>query len=356
MTDFLDFDQWLVKLKGYVVDNGGTVSDFNPYSTNIALLSAFAAGGEDLDSALAELLDRFFIDSSEDLDLDNRLADIGMARKAATPAAGSCACGKSAPAGQDILIPAGTILRTQLAPFVRVLTTVDATLIAGATSVAVSVEAIDIGYQSNLLPGATLELFGSIVAGIETFVVTSPGLTGGVDRESDAAYRARVPAYIAGLGRGTRAAIRAGALAHDGVTSVGIDDATTGAIAVYLDPGAGHALTADQVAAILADLRENWKPAGCSLAVTAAIEDTTAIACTVYPSAGFQHSALVAPIQAAIAALLNGKQLGETLYLSELVRAGLDVTGVGNFTVQTPTADHTPATGHVIRAGAITVS
>lgn len=119
--------------------------------------------------------------SAEYLDLHG--SDDGLARNAATYAAGTCSF------TTDLVntVPAGArLLRSDRVVFVT-----DFEVVPTASPATVVVRAAEPGVLGNTDDGAVLTL-ETPISGVGDFTVDTNGLTGGVDRETDVSYRARI--------------------------------------------------------------------------------------------------------------------------------------------------------------------
>jgi uncharacterized phage protein gp47/JayE len=133
---------------------------------------------------------QLFIDSAESPYLDRRLADYGLAREGATPAAGNAIFDGTV----GFVIDAGTVLETSDASEQYV--TQDAGTIGSGGTVSIPILSITPGSASNAVAGALLELETAIAGVQPNAAVDSNGLTGGTDAETNPAFSARGLARI----------------------------------------------------------------------------------------------------------------------------------------------------------------
>lgn len=150
--------------------------------------------------------------------LDLHGADRGMTRRAALYAAGS------ATFTTDLvnMVPAGTrLVRGDGKVFI---TDHDVTPVVSPSQV--SVRADETGIKGNTLPGATLTL-ETPIAGVGDFTVSSGGLVGGVDSETDASFRQRILDVLRNPPHGgSPGEFKTWALSVAGVTRVFVQRAT----------------------------------------------------------------------------------------------------------------------------------
>lgn len=114
----------------------------------------------------------------------------------------------------------------------------------------------------------------------------------------------------------------------------------------YITDAAGGASSA-LLTAVEAEL-ENWRAAGVVVAVAAAAVVTQTVDLTVAFAAGFDTSDTRDAIKAAVIALVNGLDVGETLFASKIVAAA-SIAGVNNVVVSDPAGDVVPTAQQVIR-------
>lgn len=138
-----------------------------------------------------QIIDMFFLATTSGEYLDRRAADEGVVRNPGSKAAGFATASRSTPAPFGQLIPRGTIFETEDG-LVQFVAKDDVTLAQGETSVSFAIEAVNVGSAGNLQTGTILRQVGVAISLIETVSVDSPGLSGGLDKESDESLRARI--------------------------------------------------------------------------------------------------------------------------------------------------------------------
>lgn len=147
----------------------------------------------------------------------------GLPRTGAEKSTTTVTFSRATAPGSPVTIPSGTVVQT--AAGIQFKTTAAGTITSPATSVNVAVEALIAGVSGNVA-GGTITQFATPVSGVET-VTNASAATGGVNKEADDAFRARLDASGAGLGKATRAAVRAAVRAVAGVTqALVIENAT----------------------------------------------------------------------------------------------------------------------------------
>ncbi len=316
--------------------------------------------------ALAYVARQLFIDSAEAPYLDRRAAEYGITRNQATGATGSVTVTFT----QDALIPSGALLessdQTQ-----QYQTTTGTGFAGGGGTATITVAAITPGSAGNQVTGAPLTLMVAIAGVAPVATVTSPGLTGGTDLESDASLRARTEARIQAPPQGG-----SGADFWQWARNSGVP---TRAWAYPLNRGPG---TCDVTFVI--DTRPNNIPLTADIAtVQAAIAAAApvigeyvvyaptadALAITIHglvPNTAAQQAAVTAQLVALAASVPPGgatygdgvteplttgalfpTQTPGTLYLSQIEAAIEAAGGVLSYDLTAPSADVTFAAGHL---------
>jgi len=152
-----------------------------------------------LDAVAASLADAYVenhvlsyaydIDSKTDADLDSFCQLFGIARIAARRAVGTVTFSRTGDLTATVFIPVGTEIASSADTAIVVTTVTGATLMPGATSVTVPVQAVTAGPEGNLGAGQAT-LITSPIQGVNS-VVNTAALTGGMSRETDSELRAR---------------------------------------------------------------------------------------------------------------------------------------------------------------------
>jgi uncharacterized phage protein gp47/JayE len=167
-------------------------TDWSSGSANRTFWEVAAKLGANQQYMLARLYNLMFADSEELTgdSLDRRAMERAVFRKLGTKSSGFVLLSRSTPAPFDIFIPAGTTFST-VDRTVTMQTKADVIIQTGQTSATVQVEAVDIGQNGNLSTSTPLIQAGVAVVGIESASVSSPGLSGGTDTETDDELHAR---------------------------------------------------------------------------------------------------------------------------------------------------------------------
>lgn len=129
------------------------------------------------------------IDSKNDADLDSFCQLFGIARIPARRAVGTVTFSRTGDLTPTVFIPVGTEIASASDNSIVVTTVTGGTLMPGASSVTVPVQAVTAGPEGNLGAG-TATLITSPVQGINS-VTNTAAFTGGLSRETDSELRTR---------------------------------------------------------------------------------------------------------------------------------------------------------------------
>jgi Uncharacterized homolog of phage Mu protein gp47 len=208
------------------------VLDLTVGSVLRAILEANASLGLWLQWLIVEVLQTTRLATSSGSDCDSFGADFGFVRLPASTAAGIVTFGRFAPV-LAAFIPVGTTVMTSDGTQSFAVTADAANpaygpappgynLAAGIGSIDLPVAALVAGAAGDVL-GGTIGLLTSAIPGIDTVTNAAP-TSGGLDAESDAAFKARFGNYLASLARATPGAIEAAIAGVQQGLSVEIDE------------------------------------------------------------------------------------------------------------------------------------
>jgi uncharacterized phage protein gp47/JayE len=134
------------------------------------------------------------IDSKVDADLDAFTQLFGIARIPARRAIGTVTFSRTGDLAPTVFIPVGTEIASSSDSALVVTTVTGGTMMPGAASVTLPVQAVTAGPEGNLGAGMA-SLITSPIQGVNT-VVNTGALTGGTSRETDSELRARWKATV----------------------------------------------------------------------------------------------------------------------------------------------------------------
>lgn len=189
-TNPRNFDTILTDLMYNLRNKNSRLTDMNPGSIIRTILEVMAIAFDESYYFAEQIRSIVSITTATGEYLDLGVAERGLTRKPGEYATGEIIASRSTPAPFSQLIPAGTLFETE-DKSVKLKTTEDATLMVSETSVILSVEAVYSGRAGNLQEGTVLKQVGVAVNLLEEIDVAAPGLSGGVDTESDDALRTR---------------------------------------------------------------------------------------------------------------------------------------------------------------------
>jgi uncharacterized phage protein gp47/JayE len=338
-----------------------------------AILEANASVALWLQWLMVQLLATTRLATSTGTDCDSFGADFGFTRLPAVAASGQVVFSRFTPS-TAAFIPVGTNVSTaaNTQSFVVAADPTNAaynaasggfTLAAGIASLNVAVVANAAGVAGNVQPGA-ISLLSSAVSGVDT-VTNAAALTGGIDAESDTAFRARFGNYLASLSRATNLAICSAIAAIQQGLSYTITEnmnqaggTQMGFFVVTVDDGSG-----DPPASLLSTVQgavSAIRPVGTGFAVQGPVVAPANVAVSVTTAAGASHSAAVAAVAGAIESYIAGLPIGATLSYTRLAQLAYDASGsVSNLSgllLNGGTADLVPPLFGVVRVGTVTVA
>ena len=300
-------------------------------------------------------------------DLDSWLADFGLARLPASPAAGLAQFSRSTP-GLATVVPVGALVRTGTDISDQAFAvSADATHPAWTGS-GYQVAATDLGITTPLIaqqPGAAgnvlagaLRQLASAIPGIDTVSNQTPML-GGLDAETDGALRARFAGFLDSRTRATAQAagfaiqaVRQG-LSYtiaERVDASGVE--RPGHFTVTIDDGTGSP-SPDLIAAVAAAI-EAVRPIGGTFSVRPPLIVPVNIVLRIVGA-----SVAVGAAKAAVLAYLSSLPIGAALVVSRLYQVAHDanplVASVLSVTLNGSNADLTPPIFGLIRPAQVEV-
>lgn len=312
--------------------------------------------------------------TSQGSDLDSWMADFGVTRVAAIPASGNVTFSRVTPSvatiipvGAQVATGDGTQTFTVIAvPSNGAYSAVQGGYVVGigTAAILIPVQAAVAGASGNVLIGAISALKTGIPA-IDA-VTNISAFTNGAAAETDPALRVRFVLFLGQLSQGTAAAMsfaisqmQAGLQSK---ISENVDSNLTtvdnGMVTIYIDDGSGATPGATVTAANA--VANSVRALGVRVGVFAAAKVTANVVLTIATAAGYDHPTLVAAVNAAITAYINGIGIGNTLPFSMIEHvaygASPGVTNVTSVTVNGATSDLTATAAQTIKAGTVVVS
>lgn len=335
---------------------------------SLAMLHASAAMADASLAVAAKLFRATFIDGAKGDDLTALVADhTGIQRKAAVAAQVELTIARSS-GGAGGTIPIGTQFATEATPDqAQIVFTLDAALVVGAGNngpfTAQVATCSTTGRSGNVKAGTIIKVVDQL---FDTFTVTNPAQAAkGAEQESDEELRQRARTWWSTLRRGTFAALEDGARLVPGVAIARASEDHLGRVTVQVADQSGGSNTIME-SNVVAEL-ENWRCAGIPLTVRGGVAKIVDLSIGIKAQRGFDVAAAAQYIQDAVEARVRKLQVGEILYLAEIIAAaaGVSPDDIQNVVVTAVTIDSVaqfyvtdvdPGVGYVVRPGTITVA
>ncbi|MGC9269004.1 baseplate J/gp47 family protein [Acidiphilium sp.] len=349
------------------------VLDLTVGSVLRALLEANASLGLWLQWLIVEVLQTTRLATSVGPDCDSFGADFGFVRLPASPAAGVVTFARFAPV-LSAFVPVGTNVMTsdgsQSFTVAADLTNPAYSGGLGGYNLAAGIASIDLPVIA-VLPGAagdvlagTIGLLTTAIPGIDTVSNAAP-MAGGLDAESDAAFKARFGNYLASLSRATLGAIEETVSGVQQGLSVSIAENVdqTGAVSmgsfiVTVDNGTGAPPAG--LLSTVAQAVNAVRPIGTRFAVQGPVVVNADISMTLTLAPGTQTQVVIAAVNDALANYVESMSVEATLPYSRLAQIAYDtstaVTNVTSILLNGGSADLVPPLFGVVRIGTITVA
>ncbi len=308
--------------------------------------------------------------TSSGTDVDSFVGDFGFARKPAVAASDPVQFSRFT-ATTLAIVPVGTIVQTSdgSVTYAVIADTEQAAYSApdngyllqiGTTSANATVVCQTAGSGGNAAAGA-INTIGSTIPGIDS--VTNPAaFSNGLDAELDASVKTSFVAWLNTLSKATPASVGS---TTEGI-QVGVDYTLTenknydgssnhGYFYVVVDDGSG-APSSDFLSAV-SNAIDGVRALNSSFGVFPPVVVTANVAMTITVAAGYQKSAVVAAVNAALTNYINTLGLGGPLYWTQLPRVAYEaspgVQNVSAVTINGGTADLAATAQQVIKAGTI---
>jgi uncharacterized phage protein gp47/JayE len=219
------------------------------------------------------------------------------------------------------------------------------------------------GAAGNVLAGTIALIVGGI-SGVDT-VNNANATSGGVNTESDAAFRTRFVNFINSRAQGTGFAVGyAIQQVQQGLTwsiqenQVANGTYTPGTFVVTIDDGSGNPPSG--LISTCATAIQAIRPVGSTLIVQgpSKVSANVALVLTVKPTANLQL--IEGEVTSALVSYINALAVGATLPYSRLAQVAYDadpnITNVSSITLNSGTSDLVPTESQVVRAGTISIT
>jgi len=292
-------------------------------------------------------MSRFLPDVAESERLARWASIYGLTRKAAEAASGPV----TATGSDDVDIPSGTVLVR--ADGARYLVTADATIAAGVATLQVTADGA--GTAVAMAIGQALTFQSPIAGVVAVATVAAPGIAGGAEEENDEDLRARLLLRI-------RNPVRGGAASDYVVWATDVAEVTrawvyenwnglgTVKVLVVCDGRETIIPTGDDVTLVAAYIADR-RPVCADVTVAAPIATALNFTIALTPGSDDVKAAVEAELRDLIA---RETEPGGTLLLSHIQEAISIAAGETDHVLTAPSANVTPAAGHITTFGAIT--
>lgn len=312
------------------------------------LLRSYAGAVDGLYQAIDSYA-RFFPDPDNREAIERWAALKGVQRKAAVAASGLA----SLTGTNDTIVEAGTILIR--ADGARYVSTAEVTIAAGVASLPIEAEVA--GIDGEMTTGQVLS-FVSPIAGVNaTATAAAPGVTGGIDEESDADLSARVYEALRNPPAGGKASdYVAWAKRVAGVTRAWVaenwDGLGTVQVLFVMDGRDDIIPLSADITAVAAEI-EAERPVCADVTVDAPVAAPLDLTIAATPSTDAVKAAIEAGLRDLIA---REAEPGGTLLISHIREAISTAAGETDHVLSTPTANVVAAAGEITVLGTITWS
>jgi uncharacterized phage protein gp47/JayE len=336
-----------------------------------AILEANASLALWLQWLIAQVLASTRLATSTGSDCDSFGADFGFIRLSAVAAVGDVTFSRFTP-NIAAFIPVGTSVATSDNTQTFLVTSDGSnpafngsgfTLASGLSNITVPVAALIAGNAGNVQTG-TISVLTAAIPGVDTVKNGLP-IAGGLDAESDPAFKIRFESYLASLSKATDVAIGAAITGlQQGLNyqiSENVDQTGAqqmGHFVVTVDNGTGEPPT--WLLSEVYQVVDAVRPVGSSFAVQGPVVVLANVSMTITTNASASHEETVASVAGAIEAYIASLSIGATLNYTRLVQvaygAAASVLNVSDLTLNGGSTDLSPQVFAVVRSGTIAVS
>jgi uncharacterized phage protein gp47/JayE len=368
---FQNFTTLVQNMAAAVQGAASSLLDLTVGSVLRAILEANASLALWMQWLIVQVLATTRLATSGGADCDSFGADFGFVRLPAVAAVGQVTFSRFTPSS-SAFISVGTAVSTtdnsqsfmvSADPTNPAFAGTGYALASGVASLIVPIIAVVAGSAGNVQAGS-ISVISSAIAGVDT-VQNSLALTGGLDAESDSAFRARFGSYLASLSRATDIAIGAAVTGiQQGLTyTISENINQTGAtqmghFVVTVDNGTG--VPPNWLLSEVQQAVDAVRPVGSSFAVQGPIVTDADVSMTLTTATGVSHQDVVAAVVSAIEDYVAGLSIGATLNYTRLAQlaytASSSVTNVSAVLLNGGSADLVPPLFGVIRSGTVAVS
>lgn len=343
-----------------VASYSNKLTDFSTGSVIDTILSAISNEIEEAYYFKEDAYNKSLLITAEEEDLDNIAAGFGITRSGAEAAVGIIEFSRTTPYAYDVTIPAGTIVTTD--PYgdsvYRFETDEEIVLPVGEISVTGGITALEAGTSSNVAAD-TITFIESTVAYIDG-CNNDNDMTGGLEEETDTAFRQRIVDTLTANPRCTKQAIEAYARGLRNISTALLIDQHDGpgTAALYVATTGGTPTSEDL--AYVEYMVDNYaKPVGIDIEYNGSVTITTDVTATVYYDSNYNSAEIKADVEEQIEDFITLKDCGDNVYLAEIASTAMRVPGVLNIydiEINSSAADLSIANTEIARPGTITIT
>jgi uncharacterized phage protein gp47/JayE len=346
------------------------LTNFNVGSVIRTLTEGVAEVVGELYAFASDMLKQGFLDTTSGVWLNRKAAEYGVTRNPAIRTEGTVIFSRAVPRTTNVPIPDGSVVATprdQSGSEYRYLTTDEAILSSGETSVAVPVQAEEAGSAWNVGSGSITRM-KTYLTGVDAVTNEADWITiVGADQEDDEALRLRCYLAWEELAQGgTAAAYVSWALSVPGVTSAFVDDDLPrgeGTVDIYImgEAGPPDAALLEAVQSVIDERR----PITADALVRAPDAVVVPIHLVVTPRAGYELVALDTEIRRRLGVLFGDIDdpslgitplgVGKDVVVARLIALVMAIPGVYSVTILEPAADVVVASNQVPDLGDLTI-
>lgn len=367
------FSQLLQSMASSVQGAAAQLIDLSVGSALRAILEANASVALWMQWLILQVLRTTRASTSTDSDLDSWMADFAFSRLAATASSGLAVFSRLVPS-VAAFIPVGVNLKTADGTQIFTVTSGGGSpawnpdrngydVGSGIPSVSLPVSAQLPGLPGNVQAN-TITVLATAVPGIDA--VTNPAPTfGGLDAETDDAFRTRFRQYIASLSRATlKAAEYSVSTVQQGLRCViqeNVDSSGNrkpGNFVVALDDGTGAPSPA--LISAVASAIDWYRPVGSTFSVQAPAIALANIALSITIMPGASRQQVIADVANGLTSYVNGLSIGTELSITRIAQvtyqANSAVTNVTDITINGSVSDLVPGSLGTVKANSVVVS
>lgn len=349
-----------------------------PGDPALALFESNAVVAVFLESLLQAVVTMARASTATGTDLDSFVQDFGLTRLPASAAEGQATFTLSSPATQQVLVPVGTIVQTS-GGAIQYQVIADTTqagyspslnayvIQPNTTSINATIQALIAGTSSNVQVGLLNQL-GSNLTGVSG-VSNAAAITNGLDAESDVALRTRFVNFLQSLRLATQQAITSAINSvQQGLKVLLVANTTpsntprVGFFTAVVDQGG--ATLSSSLQTLLTAAIQAATAFTISFAVVAPIATIANVSLTIRVNTTQvieTTSVIETNVTNAIEALINGLNIGDTLYVSDIIDVVINsdpnviAVEVGTPTINGANADLVVDNFHEIIPGTINI-